>query len=155
MTPKDKIELVISLLTLFTTIIIAYILQKSSIKNTTLAALNTLRENIKEIDYELMKKFGVKDISMADVDAENKNDNNKTSWEIKYLLNEYEQLAAAINHKLLSERIAKISREQVLIHTYFHYLFFIEYWRQSRDRPKAWKQLELLAMRWKKNESKD
>jgi hypothetical protein len=152
MTPKDKIDLLISILTFFTTIIIAYILHKSSIKNTTLAALNTLRENIKEIDYELSRKFGVKDISMADVDAENQNDNNKTSWEIKYLLNEYEQLAAAINHGLLSERIAKISRENVLVYTYDHYLFFIENWRQSRMRPNAWKQLEILAMRWKKKE---
>lgn len=149
MSQKDIIDLIISVLTFFTTIFIAVVLQRYSIKSFTFSALNTLRDNIKELDYELSRKFGTDPLTMKDIEDADRQDGNKTSWEIKCLLNEYEQLASGVNYKLLSEKISKISRMNTIVHTYYHYSFFIENWRKTRNRPHAWEQLEILAKKWK------
>ncbi len=147
---KDILELIINGLNMIATASIAYIAYRFSKKSSTQQALNTLKESIKEIDYNLTQKFlPDESVRIERISEEDNRDKSRTSWGIIYLLNEYEAIASGVNHRLLDEAIVKTARKDALIQTYKRFKPFMEGRRQKYPQnPPAWIELERLAGRW-------
>ncbi len=147
---KDILELTINGLNMIATAFIAYLVYRFSKKSSTQQALHTLKEGIKEIDYQLTQKFPPHEsIRIECISEEDNRDKNRTSWEIIYLLNEYEAIASGVNHRLFDEAVVRMSRQDALIQTYKRFKLFIEDRRQKYPQnPPAWIELQRLAEKW-------
>jgi len=149
---KDILDLIINGLDMIATASIAYIAYRFSKKSSTQQALNTLKESVKEIDFNLAQRFRPdENMGLELIRAEDEKDKNRTSWEIIYFLNEYEAIASGVNHGLLDEKVVKTARKDALIQAYKIYKPFIDDWREKYPQnPPAWAELERLETKWNK-----